>query len=430
VKLNWFSPLPPAATDIAHYTARILPALAARADITLWTDQPKWDRRLERFAPVRSYQPATISWPDVHRGGLNVFNIGNSGEFHGAIWEVARQLPGVVILHDLCLQHLFASVYWEQHRSRGDYVAAMQRYYGPQGEKDANAYCDGLLSTEYMGWVYPLTQHSLENALGVVVHTCPALETVGAGINRPLAYAPLPYAASVRASAPRTFDLPYRLIVFGYLGRNRRLEQILQALAEFPERDAFRLDIYGSIWDPSAIGTLVRKLHLEQIVTVNGFVPEAKLDAALDAAHLAINLRYPSVGEASGSQLRAWDHALPSIVSRTGWYATLPKEAVAFANPDQEVTELQEHWQALLADPGWFARMGEAGRRILEQEHAPEDYVEALLHFIGAPEQLHLRASAHALAERVGAEINGWMSHDQPDGLLLRAAEQIRALAL
>ncbi|HEY1859534.1 MAG TPA: glycosyltransferase [Gemmataceae bacterium] len=430
MKLNWFSALPPARTDIAHYTARVLPALTARADVTLWTDQSNWDRSLERYAAVRSFQHATISWPQVHRGGLCVYNIGNSAEFHGATWEIGRQNPGVVILHDLCLQHLFASVYLEQRRDRGGYLAAMQRYYGLQGAKDADDYCDQHLSTEYMGWVYPLTHHALENALGVVVHTRPAFESLNHSSRWPLTCAPLPYGASARQFSARPAHAPYRLIVFGHLGRNRRLDQILQAFTEFSDRDAFHLDIYGQIWDPVSLRARVQALQLGRHVTLHGFVAEDQLDAALAVAHLALNLRYPSVGEASGSQLRIWDHALPSLVTRTGWYATLPEDSVAFVNPEQEVAELQDHWRTFLADPDHFARMGERGRRMLEQEHAPEAYVETLLDFIGRPQQLGLRASAQALAKRAGAEMSAWMSGDYADDVFRHVAEQIRVLTL
>src|SRR5439155_3250974 len=144
------SPLPPARTEIAQHTLRLVPALAARAEVTLWTDQPKWDHGLERFGPVRFFDPKNMCWPEVHRGGLSIYNIGNSGEFHGAIWEVSRQHPGLVILHDLSLQHLFAAVYREQHKDRAGYIAVMKRYYGLQGEQSADEYCRGLLSTEFM----------------------------------------------------------------------------------------------------------------------------------------------------------------------------------------------------------------------------------------------------------------------------------------
>ena len=35
---------------------------------------------------------------------------------------------------------------------------------------------------------------------------------------------------------------------------------------------------------------------------------------------LLINLRYPTMGEASLSQLRIWRHALPSMVTQVGWH--------------------------------------------------------------------------------------------------------------
>src|SRR5262249_17797390 len=157
------------------------------------------------------------------------------------------------------------------------------------------------------------------------------------------------------------------------------------------------------VWDPPAIHARVHKLQLGHLVTVHGFVAEKQLDDALDFAHLALNLRYPSFGEASGSQLRIWHHALPSIVSRTGWYATLPEETVAFVDLEQEVAQLQQHWQAFLADPARFQRMGERGRRLLEQDHAPETYVKTLLDFIGSPERLHKRATTQSLAHRAAA---------------------------
>jgi hypothetical protein len=214
------------------------------------------------------------------------------------------------------------------------------------------------------------------------------------------------------------------------LGRNRRLDQVLQALADFPDRDAFRLNIYGQIRDADAVRARVRELQLDSHVSIQGFVTEEKLDAALDAAHMALNLRYPSGGEASGSQLRIWDHALPSLVTRTGWYATLPGDAVAFINPEQEVVELQGQWRAFLADPDRWALMGQQGRRRLEQEHGPVGYVHTLLDFIGSPRRLHSRASAHALAERAGAEMSAWLRRDQAEQVFRPAAEQIRALAL
>ena len=44
--IHWVSPLPPAATDIGHYTLRILHDLTKLANVVLWTDASKWDPNL------------------------------------------------------------------------------------------------------------------------------------------------------------------------------------------------------------------------------------------------------------------------------------------------------------------------------------------------------------------------------------------------
>jgi hypothetical protein len=73
--LNWFSPLPPAKSGIAAYTARILPALHRRAHIILWTDQDEYDSNLENYAEVRRYQRGRIAWADLNRGDMSFYHI-------------------------------------------------------------------------------------------------------------------------------------------------------------------------------------------------------------------------------------------------------------------------------------------------------------------------------------------------------------------
>src|SRR5437762_1535146 len=104
-------------------------------------------------------------------------------------------------------------------------------------------------------------------------------------------------------------------------------------LARLDEREKFRLEVCGEVWNEEAVRERIRSYGIENLVRLRGHVSDAELDAALDAADLALNLRNPTMGEASLSQLQIWDHALPSLVTRLGWYAALPKEAVDFVRP-------------------------------------------------------------------------------------------------
>ena len=103
------------------------------------------------------------------------------------------------------------------------------------------------------------------------------------------------------------------------------------------------------------------------------------LEAALASAHLAINLRFPTMGEASVSQLQIWAHALPSLVTRVGWYATLPQETVAFVRPEHEIIDIQAHLRAFVDDPRRYVQMGEDGHRFLQAYHTPGAYVQAII---------------------------------------------------
>jgi glycosyltransferase involved in cell wall biosynthesis len=419
MKINWFSPLPPARTDIAHYTTRVLPALAAHAEVTLWTDQRDWDQDLKKQVEVRTFRLGRIPWVELNRADANIYNIGNNPLFHGGIWQISRLHAGVVVLHDFRLHHFFDGLFRVKWRDLGSYQAAMENYYGDEGRKDAaESFRSDARNIAYMAEKYPLTKLALENALGVVVHTQEAHDVLASDLECPIVLAPLPFSAGHGAGRTRrteSADQPYRLIVFGYIGRNRRLQSLLKALGELPERSRFRLDVYGEILDEEdQLRAQIRELDLKQQVTMHGFTPEAALDRALSEAHLAINLRYPTMGEASGSQLRIWSHRLPALVSRVGWYASLPPDTVALIRTDEnEVSDIQAQLRTFLADPERFARMGERGRAQLEADHSPAVYAQSIVAMARSAGHWRSRIAAMRLADRAGALLGEWIAPNE-----------------
>ncbi len=438
MKLNWFSPLPPASTDIAHYTTRVLAALSEQAQVRLWTDSREWDEGLKEFAGVRFYQAGNIRWEEVNQAGMSIYHIGNNPLFHGSIWQVSRQHPGIVVLHDERLHHFFDGLYRVQWRDLQAYLAVMQRYYGAEGKQAAEeCFRNDASNIDEMAERYPLTPLALENALGVVTHNRETYLKLSTENRWPVAYLPLPFSAgpppreklSAESAESKADGPPFRLVVFGYLGRNRRLQQVLEALSGFPAREQFHLDIYGQVLvDERRLRAQIRSLGLKQLVTVHGYVPEAELDAALSRAHLAINLRYPTMGEASGSQLRIWRHALPSLVTRVGWYATLPAETVAFVEPEREVADIQKHFEAFLSDPSRFAVMGAKARRLLEEQHAPETYAQSIIDFAARAQSFRAHALAARVAERAGALMSEWLGTTIPERVAKATATKIAEL--
>lgn len=412
MRINWFSPLPPARTDIANYTARVLPELAARAEVVLLTDRDCWDRALESYAEVRHFRGHEEDWIELNRGDCTFYNIGNDADFHVDIWKTSLRHAGIVILHDLRLHNFFEGFFYHHlNRDVKQYLAVMQRYYGTRGRRDGERWWSSLLPIDVMNERYPLTEFALAGAMAAVVHSSASREA-RSGVAIPFHELPLPYSPSPRCPGVPTARAggPIRLVLFGHLGRNRRLDTILDVLAGLPARERFHLDIYGRVEHEADLHAAVCQRGVERVVTYHSFVPEDVLEQALDNADLALNLRYPTAGEASGSQLRIWDHALPSLVSRTGWYAELPEGCVGYVDPQREHDDLRRHLLALATDPAPYQRMGQLGQQVLRQVHRPDRYVEKLLELTALASLNRREAGADRLAARLGQESAALMS--------------------
>lgn len=435
MKLNWFSPLPPAQTEIAHHTARLLPALVEKAEVTLWTTQAEIDPELAKLAKTRRYEPDQVPWTELNAADATIYNIGNNARFHASIFSICRHHPGIVALHDLSLQHLFAGYYGYPAREPTEYLDRMFRYHGEAGVRAGELCLAGRLLPDEIAQEFPLTALALERSLGAIVHTRTALRSLLRDGLAPARFAPLPYAPTPlrrprAAVAPRPGNEPYRLIVFGYLGPNRRLPSILAAIADLPHCDRFHLDVFGPLAGMPGLQETLAARDLRRRVTLHGFVADSHLRDALDRADLAINLRYPTMGEASASQLRIWDHALPSLVTRVGWYAEQPADAVGFVRPDHEADDLRDHLTQFLTNPDRYRRMGQRGREALEAAHSPEAYANQVIELAAQAHVWRSRATAKSLAERAGEAMQPWLGAHAPDALLRRVAEEIQALAM
>lgn len=382
MRLNWFSPLPPERSGIAEFTATLAPLIR--------------DRAQARFISERRDLAGTGAFPgaesiedlrpaDINQADLNVYNVGNNASFHGEIWRVSSDNPGIVILHDFRLQHLFGGVFLTERRDREGYLSLMRDTYGREGEAAANLMVTRRASPEAVSELYPLVEVALRGAAGVVVHSDEALQTVAGRTGLPVARLNLPYATGAPFPDPRPRGKPPRpglnLVVFGYIGPNRRIESVLQALAGLDLPLPVNLHLIGELWDERLLRNRAAELGLARALHLHGHLSDEALDRYLRQADLVVNLRWPSMGEASYSQLRAWHHGVPTMVTATGWYAELPRDAVIHVAPEREVEDVAAVIRRLADDRASFAQIGHRGRQLLAAQYTPEAYVDGLLAF-------------------------------------------------
>ena len=424
---------------IAETTATVLPALAQRVNVTLWVSQSNWSSHLERYARVRRYDPANMPWTDVNAADATIYHIGNSAEHHGPTWRVNRQQPGIVVLHDLSVQFLFAGLAaTNSGLSRSEYFDMMEFHHPGIGRKAAEALFTGARRVENISEDCPLTGAALENAVSVIVHTQLGSSFLRNWTTMPVGYVPLcanvanldaevpaELIESVRRAEPERNEPFHRIIMFGFLSANRRLESVLKALRAFPQKDEFRLDIYGTLAEEELIHRMISDFALDRLVTIRGFVSPGELRNALLSSALAINLRDPSMGEASQTQLQIWKHALPSLVTDLGWYATLPKNTVATVRRAAELEDIQSHLANFLREPETYRQIGRNGRRYVEEHHQIDHYVNALLQFIDQTLRAKPGQAISWMTGRIGGVMRPWFDEDAAGVLLPRVARAI-----
>jgi glycosyltransferase involved in cell wall biosynthesis len=393
LKVAYYSPLPPARSGVADYSAMLLPELRQRLDVEVVRPRARrWAQRSARDADIALY------------------HVGNDPEHHWWIVEALRRRPGVVVLHDFVLHHLIAGMTVGRRDADG-YLDAMQREAGAVGRMLAHGVIDGVLPPvwERRAHDYPLTGEVLSAATGVIVHSTYVERRLREyGYAGPVWRIPLA-AWPVPAELPASGLPADRLIVgsFGHINPAKRLPQLLEAFELLRERmpEALLL-LVGS----AAPGV---EFQLPEGAVHFGYVPEDRLWSLLAATDICVSLRYPTMGETSGVAVRALNIGRPQVVSDEGWFSELPDE-VALKVPvgGDEVELLAERLELLGRDPELRSKMDAAARAYAEREHdvghVADAYVAALEEAAGGEAVRDaVRTAVAAAAADVGLQPTG-----------------------
>ena len=360
MKVAYYSPLPPSRSGIADYSALLLPALRERVDVVV--------------AEPGKRAPAA---------DLALYHVGNDPDAHGWIVDALRERPGLVVLHEYVLHHLIAGITIGRGDGRG-YLDAMERELGVAGRLLGLGVLDNLLPLlwETQPERFPLAGVVLDRAHGLVVHSRYVAERArAAGYDGPLwriAHPAWPMEHVVPAA-----DVAGDPLVgcFGFLNMNKRIPELLEAFAAFRrERPAARLLLVGAAGERFDLARRLERLGLTEGVDRVDYVPEERLWSLMAACDVLVNLRYPTMGETSGSVVRALSLGKPLVVSDVGWFAELPDGAVLKVPVDETEVEVLTAALGVAADHG--AALGTAAREYVTREHdlgvVADRYVEAI----------------------------------------------------
>ena len=380
MRVAYYSPMPPSRSGIADYSALLLPALSERLDVVV--------ARPGRF---RRDPKADVA----------LYHVGNDAEAHGWIVEALRRRPGVVVLHDFVLHHLVVGLTF----GRGDmagYLSAMEREAGLVGRLLGYAVLDNKIPPlwETRPEDFPMAGEVLQLATGLIAHSRyveqRAREIGFEGPIRRIAHPAWPDPKVEQA----TVDGAPLFGCFGNLTDGKRIPQLLRAFEQVRGRHpAARLLLVG------AASARLRSLELPEGVLREDYVDERRLWSLMAACDAIVSLRWPTMGETSGTAIRALGLGKPLVVSDVGWFSELPGEVALKVPVDEREQETLEAALEALTDERTRTVMGAAALELAEREHGldrvAEAYTVAIEELAGgrAVEEQVLREVARAAAE-------------------------------
>lgn len=374
MKLAYFSPMPPSRSGIADYSTLLLPALRERIDVEV----------AKAGAKKR---------PRGTDAGL--YHVGNDPDNHGWIVRALEREPGLVVLHEIVLHHLMAGLTLARRDSKG-YLAALERDAGLAGRLLAFGVLEGRVPPlwEARAEDFPLAGHVLDLAAaggGLIVHSqYVAGRAREMGFTGPVAVVPHPAWPAPQVEPARIEGAPL-IGCFGHINAAKRMPALLDAFAQLRRtHPGARLLLVGAIAPRYELSGRLEKLGLGDALIREEYVPEERLWQLMAAADVHVCLRAPTMGETSGSALRALSLGKPLVVSDLGWFSELPDSVALKVAVDEHETETLAGALALLADDAAArARMGEAALALATTQHAvgrvADLYVQAIEKSAGGP---------------------------------------------
>jgi len=380
LKLAYLSPLPPAKSGIADYSAELLPTLSELYDI---------DVIIEQEDPVNctwvcnNLKIKSIDWfkSNYNHYDRIIYHFGNS-TFHEHMFNLIDKTGGVVVLHDFFLSgiqahrelHGIEKDAWSNalYKSHG-YKALIERFTTPD-----------LAEVIYK---YPGNLTTLQSSTGVIVH-CEhsaglAKEWFGVSdINKinvmPLLRAPAKIKEKELVRKSLGFESDAIIVcTFGVLGQSKLNHRLLDTWLNSPlaQNKKCYLVFVGGADEGEYCQSILKKIKKSCSagnIKITGWIDDNGYKDYLVAADIGVQLRTLSRGETSAAVLDCMNYGLPTIVNAHGSMAELKRSAVVLLADYFTDKELERSLIELVQNKSMRTTLGEKAKGIIAENHSPE----------------------------------------------------------
>lgn len=317
-----------------------------------------------------------------------VYQLGNNPH-HIFVYETALKHPGVVVLHEANLHHLIA----DATIRRGDWDAYLREVEVGAGT-EALEFARRHVRTLERGPQYelPLLRNVLDRSRALIVHS-----NAVAGMAREHGFrgpiARIPHGSWIveadRMAYRARLGLSERTPLIGIFGFLKPYKRIVESLRAFrrlirlvPEA---RLILVGEAHPELPLDSMLHSMDLTAHARHIDFAPIEDFNGYIAACDIVLNLRYPTVGESSGTLQRSLGMGKAVIVSDVGSFREYPDEVCLKAPVDaSEEDHLFEYMNLLVSRPEVARELGARARAWVATECSWETVAERYAAFLKA----------------------------------------------
>lgn len=389
-KLAWLSPLPAQKSGIANYSYWLIKSLRPHVEIDLYSDDPEVSPELKNeFAvyPLSAFQQQRQRYDEI------IYHIGNNSLFHKEIYKLAWNFPGTIVLHDYNLSAFMHEAFY----LKSDWQLYEQALDKSNGESEVKNLRQFIPRLRRNVGAFPMSHAVVQRSKKVIVHhrwirdQFPEANHVHviphfAKINH------RPAQDQIDAFKTRfeIKDTDFVIACMGFINTNKlpqlQVEVLKKLLAEgYPVRLLFAGETAPEV---KRLQAEVEASEYRENITFTGYLDETDYFSAIFSADVMINLRNPSMGEASGTLMHALAAAKPAIISDINQYREFPDRVCWKVTHDEhEAQLLYEYLTVLLSNRNVREAMSENSA----------DYVESVLTLDRViPEWLRVLSLSHS----------------------------------
>jgi glycosyltransferase involved in cell wall biosynthesis len=315
---------------------------------------------------------------DATTADVHLYHLGNN-RLHETIYGRALAKPGVIVLHDALLHHLFLGTL-----TREQYLAEFVFNYGEWSRSRAEQLWEerARAAIDHRYFEAAMLRRAVESARSVIVHNPGAAAIARAhGAAEvdviPHFYEPLAVPDAFETLRFReTLGVEPGVRLFGLFGYLREPKRVMPVIAAFRRVHAVHPDT-ALLLAGEPVSDDLRRLLDATIgkggdgVLRRGHLDENSFRIALASVDCGINLRSPGAGETSGVTIRLMGMGTPVMVTDCPENSGYPLESVFRVRAGiAEGEELFDHIVLVTEFPEIARKVGREGRKHIAGHHA------------------------------------------------------------